>query len=291
MKFFLLSMVFRTFSFIPSRVQRWLSVPLGWLLWAVSRTKRNSTLKNLATAFPDMDEWQREALGRASMRHYVLVALETGISWYGSRKRLLGLFDPPLGEEHLDAALGKGRGVLFLVPHFGTWELLNQWLQTRVETVALYKPGRYPAFEEKLLNKRERFGSRMAPTTRAGLKVLFRTLGSGRAALMLPDQDPSEGEGRFAPFYGVPALTGVLASRLARQTGCQVVFAVAGRVPGGRFQAHFLPAEDDFYAEDLDASLAALNRGVEQCIATDPEQYLWAYKRYKSRPEGEPSFY
>jgi KDO2-lipid IV(A) lauroyltransferase len=54
---------------------------------------------------------------------------------------------------------------------------------------------------------------------------------------------------------------------------------------------HFLPADAAVYAPDPDKSLAAINRGVEQCIAIDPAQYLWAYKRYKTRPEGEPRFY
>jgi KDO2-lipid IV(A) lauroyltransferase len=291
MQAFMLSLVFRAFSLAPPSLQRGLARPLGLLSWVLSRTKRNSTRKNLAAAYPGLDARSREVLGRASMRHYVLIALETGISWHWSRRRLLGLFVEPAGLEHLREARDAGRGLLVLAPHFGNWELLNQWLQTRSELVSLYKPGRYAAFEEKLLERRQRFGGKLVPTNRAGLRELVQFLKSGRTALLLPDQDPSEGQGRFAPFFGVPALTGVLASRLARQTGCRVVFAVARRVPGGRFRVHVLPAEPAFYAADLESSLTALNRGVEACIALDPPQYLWAYKRFKTRPEGAPRFY
>jgi KDO2-lipid IV(A) lauroyltransferase len=285
------SLVFRALSLVPPIIQRGLSRPLGAVSWALSRTKRSSTRKNLAAAYPRMDAADRENMGRASMRHYVLIALETGISWYWSHRRLERLFTEPAGLAHLREAREAGRGLLVLAPHFGNWELLNQWLQTRCELVSLYKPGRYASFEERLLEKRQRFGGKLVPTNRAGLRELVQFLKSGRTALLLPDQDPSAGQGRFAPFFGVQALTGVLASRLARQTGCRVVFAVARRVPGGRFQVHVLPAEETFYAADIEQSLAALNRGVEACVALDPPQYLWAYKRFKTRPEGEPRFY
>ena len=291
MKFMVLSAVFRLISLLPVRLQRWLSRPLGSLSWHLSGTKRRSTLKNLAACYPGMPEPDREKLGRASMRNYVLLGLETGMSWYWSHQRVLRLFDDPVGVEHMDNALAAGNGAIMLVPHLGAWEVMNLWLVPRYRNVALYKPGRYPEFEEKLLRKRERFGGKMAPTTRAGLKVIVRYLKSGRAAIVLPDQDPSEGQGRFAPFFEIPALTGVLASRLAQQTGCRAVFTVGKRVAGGRFQVHFQPVEEAFYSPDMDTSLAALNRGVERCIDIDPEQYLWAYKRFKSRPEGEPPFY
>ncbi len=31
----------------------------------------------------------------------------------------------------------------------------------------------------------------------------------------------------------------------------------------------------------------ALNREIESCVRTRPEQYLWSYKRFKSRPDAE----
>jgi KDO2-lipid IV(A) lauroyltransferase len=293
-------MTFRLFSglvwlisLLPARVLVWKSYALGWLAWVLSKTKRNSTLKNLAACYPHLDESGRRKAGKESMRHYILLALETGIGWYWSKRRFLALCEPPVGLEAFERTQQEGRGVVLLVPHFGNWELLNQWLQCVLElgNVSLYKPGRYPDFEEKLYRKRQRFGGTMAPTTRSGIRTLLKYLKEGRVAIVLPDQDPSEGQGRFAPFFGIQTLTPVLGSRLCSQTGSKAFFAVCKRVPGGRFQVHLIPADDDFYSTDLDASLTAMNRGLETCIALDPPQYLWAYKRFKTRPEGEPRFY
>jgi KDO2-lipid IV(A) lauroyltransferase len=105
---------------------------------------------------------------------------------------------------------------------------------------------------------------------------------------ILPDQQPKAGEGQFAPFFGTPALTMVLLSRLAQRTGATVLFAFAERLPNGAgFRIHILPAPHGIADDDLPTAVAALNRGVEDCVCIAPEQYQWAYKRYSIRPPQE----
>ncbi len=291
MKFHFLRLITRLLSLVPSRILNGLSYPLGRLAWVISTTKRNSTLKNLAACYPQMSAPQRLKLGRESMRHYVANALEIGMSWHGTSSRFLRLFEEHVGLEHLQAALNEGRGVLVLAPHFGSWELLSHRMGKDHEIAIMYKPGSFEAFDARHLASRKRFGVVMVPADRAGLKVVYNFLNSARLVALLADQEPSAGQGRFAPFYGIPALTAVLAPRLVRRTGCRVIFAVCRRAGKGRFQVHILPADESIYSPDLDESLAALNRGVQRCVELDPAQYLWAYKRFKTRPAGEPRFY
>jgi len=276
---------------LPARVVHWLSAPLSRLVWAASGTKRRSTVRNLEAAYPDMPAPEREELARASMRHYTLNILEIGMSWTWSHRRLRQRFDPPVGLDLLEEAEREGKGVLILLPHFGPWEISVHWLQPEHPVMALYKPGESSTLEAAMLDRRQRFGTRMAATDRAGLRTIYRELNGGGRVIQLPDQNPSAGQGRFVPFFGVQALTGVLAPRLIQRTGCRVLFMVCARSGPGRFRLHFSPAGEDIYSPDIDVALAAVNRGVERCIAVDPAQYLWAYKRYKSRPEGEPQFY
>jgi KDO2-lipid IV(A) lauroyltransferase len=108
---------------------------------------------------------------------------------------------------------------------------------------------------------------------------------------VLPDQQPKRGQGRFAPFFGNPALTGVLVPRLVQRTGCIVLASVCERLTEGRYRVHMLPVDDEVHSPDIDTSLAAVNRAVESCIAIDPPQYLWSYRRFKKQPAGEPPFY
>jgi KDO2-lipid IV(A) lauroyltransferase len=278
-------------ALFPARVLSWLSYPLGALAWRFSKTRRSTTERNLAACFPDLTSLEREQLGRDSMRHFILIGLEAGMGWAWSRKRLERHFVEHDGFEHMTAALEEGRGVLALVPHFGNWELMSHWAQFRVPLLALYKPSGSDAVQEAVIRNRTRFGALMAPTTGAGLKQLYGHVREGYLVAVLPDQDPGKGNGRFAPFFGVPALTGVLSIRLIQKTGCRVVYGACQRVGPGRYQACFRPADPEIYSEDVDQALAALNRGIEQIVERDKAQYLWAYKRFKSRPEGEPRFY
>lgn len=287
---FLLDVVFRILSFIPARLLILMSYPLGWLVWRISPTKRSSTIINLKACYPDMNEDKRMTLARESMRHYVCNALETGKAWHWSREKMREQFIEPRGLEHLEAARAGGKGVLALLPHFGAWEFSTQGFQD-ADVMAVYKPGAHVSFDERLLEKRLRQGTSMAATNQAGLKKVYRLLSNGGVVVQLPDQEPSAGQGRFAPFYGVPAWTGVLAPRLLQRTGCSVLFVVCRRTGKGKFQMVFLPPEEAIYSADLDESLAALNRGVEQCVEVESAQYLWAYKRFRTRPEGEPRFY
>jgi KDO2-lipid IV(A) lauroyltransferase len=109
---------------------------------------------------------------------------------------------------------------------------------------------------------------------------------------LLPDQEPGAGQGRFAPFFGIPAYTMVLLARLAKKNGSAVFIGYAERLPRGRgYHLHFIPAPEGIAGAPLEEALALMNRGVEACARALPEQYQWSYKRFRTRPEGAASFY
>jgi KDO2-lipid IV(A) lauroyltransferase len=109
---------------------------------------------------------------------------------------------------------------------------------------------------------------------------------------ILPDQDAGSGQGVFVPFFGEPANTMTLLSRLAARTRALVVVAYAERLSGSRgFHVHFVPASEAIYDEDFERSAASLNRDIERCVRDLPQQYLWSYKRFRIRPRGVQSPY
>lgn len=124
------------------------------------------------------------------------------------------------------------------------------------------------------------------------MRTLYRRLAAGGVVGILPDQQPKQGEGEFAPFFGIEALTMVLVPRLAERTGATVLFAFAERLPrGAGFRIHLLPAPDGIADPDLRVACTALNAGVESCVRVAPEQYQWHYKRYSNRPAGQANPY
>jgi KDO2-lipid IV(A) lauroyltransferase len=156
----------------------------------------------------------------------------------------------------------------------------------------LFRSPRMGALEPLLRQVRERFGAKLVATTAGGIRALFRALAAGEAVGMLPDQEPRKGTGVFAPFFGVPAYTMVLLSRLARTRRSPVIFAFMERLPAGKgYRLHYFPAPDDIYDPDPAVSATAMNRTVQACIAMNPAQYLWSYKRFRLRPNDGRSPY
>jgi KDO2-lipid IV(A) lauroyltransferase len=278
-------------SLMPAGMPYWLAQRGARLWMRLSPVKRHTTQRNLERCFPDMDTDARDALAVESFKHYLCAVLEAGHNWYSSLEQLQARCEEFVNEDLVRRSLASGRGLVVLAPHFGAWEYLGIYLQKYPDIAILYKPPSHPGLEKALLAKRRRGGGHLIPATAAGLRKLYAHIREGKGAGVLPDQQPSTGQGRFAPFYGNPALTGVLVPRLVQRTGCIVLAAVCERLPGGRYRVHALPVDDDIYSDDLVASLTAMNRAIEKCIAIDPAQYLWSYRRFKTQPEGAEDFY
>jgi KDO2-lipid IV(A) lauroyltransferase len=291
MKLFVIRAAMRIFSWITPRAAVYIAPPVAAVLWWLSPRKRRVTRLNLRATYPDLDSAARESIGRSSMTHYVKGVFEAGMLWHWPLDRIFDCFDETVGLEHLEDAISGASGVIVAVTHWGSWEMLNLFLTRGRKAAVLYKPGRHTDVDEMLLEKRSRSGGEMVPATGTGLRKMFRLLKTGHIVALLPDQEPTRGEGQFAPFFGVEALTGVLLPRMAQRTGAPVVFAVCERQKGGRYRVHLFRTDKSIYNENMRAALTAVNHGIEECIEVDREQYLWAYKRFRNRPEGEKSFY
>jgi len=270
------------------------ALPLSWLhaLGAIAgralarfgSREAKVARRNIELAFPALDPVARAAFLRETLAETGRTSFELAKFWGMSAARALALVVDVRGREHFDAALAQGRGVLVAAPHLGAWELLNLYLSTLAPLTILYKAPRGAATEAVLTAARGTLGAEAVRAEAAGVRLLFRRLREGRVVGILPDQRPKGGEGIDAPFFGQPARTMTLLSRLAGKTGAPVVFAFAQRLPrAAGFRIHFLPGEAALAAADREAAVAALNRGIEACVSIAPAQYQWTYKRYSFR--------
>lgn len=240
---------------------------------------------NLALCFPDFSETQRHALRNQVLVENATTVLELGKCWLRAPQAVFAQMRETVGEEHLREAKARGKGVVFMTCHFGNWEMAGLYASQLTPITSLYRPPKLARLDPLIRASRERNGGIMAPATNRGVKAMVDTLRAGGVAGILPDQDPGEGNGVFAPFFGQPAYTMGLIHRLLRKTGARAVFAYAERIPGG-FRMVLFPAPEAIYDPDPEISARALNQGVEQCINAAPAQYLWSYKRFKTRPPG-----
>lgn len=246
----------------------------------------------LRICFPDMQPQERQRLARRSLMEAARAALEVGVFWTWPRDRVLGLVRGVSGEEVLQAARSEGKGVLVVAPHIGAWELNVLYCSSRFPVTTLYTHPTDACIDTFFTAGRSRFGARLVPSTPGGIRSVVRALAEGHLVGILPDQDPRRGAGVFVPFFGVPANTSTLVSRLAQRTGAPVVLLFAERLAkGAGFHIHFRPASGAVRDADAVRATAALNLDIERLVRECPEQYLWSYKRFRVRPRGEPNPY
>ncbi|MCW0412349.1 lauroyl acyltransferase [Xanthomonas sacchari] len=249
--------------------------------------------RNLELAYPELLPSERVALQRDVLRSTARQAFETLTLWTRPPEQNLARLRLRHGQELYDAALAAGRGVIVAAPHFGNWELLNQWLASRGDIAIVYRAPESAVGDAFLQLVRSGERVRQVRAEGPAVRQLFKTLKDGGAVGILPDQQPKAGDGVFAPFFGVPALTMTLVNRLAERTGATVLFAWCERVGNDlEFALHVQPAPPDIADADPLRAATALNAGVERVARRDPAQYQWTYKRYTLRPDpAEPNPY
>ena len=176
--------------------------------------------------------------------------------------------------------------MLLLFPHLANWEVIGVWCdQQRMNLHAMYQPPRQAWLDPIMRQAREDNGSSVYPTDTGGVRSLLKALKAGHVVGILPDQEPEEEGGVFAPFFGVPALTMTLAQKLARRTRCELVMCAVRRVPGG-FEIDCDALDPAVASDDTATSTRAMNTALEHAILRAPAQYQWEYKRFKKRNDG-----
>jgi KDO2-lipid IV(A) lauroyltransferase len=280
-------------------------LPWPWLLRlgdaiATLMLRRNTrearvARRNLELIQPELLPAQREELQRRIVHTTARQAIETLRLWTHLHSENLALIREHHGVDLLDAAIAAGRGVIVAAPHYGNWELLNQWLASHTPLAILYAPPESPIGDAFLRRVRADDANAARVTqVRAegpGVRQLFKLLKDGGVVGILPDQQPKQGDGEFAPFFGVPALTMTLLGRLAHRTGAAVVFAYCERIDGGRngrpgFALRIETAPEAVGDPDPMVAVTALNAALERIARRDPSQYQWTYKRYTLQPAG-----
>ena len=277
------------FSRLPWRWQHAIADVLAAAWNRLDARESRVARQNLAIAYPDALPAEREAWHAAVLRTTALQFIETLRFWTRPAADNLALIRETHGTALLDAALASDRGVIVAAPHYGNWELLNQWLAARTPISVLYRAPESAVGEAFLRLVRANAGERVTQIRAEGAAVrqLFRLLREGGGTGILPDQQPKAGDGEYAPFFGTPALTMTLVGRLAAKTGATVLFAYCERIGNGPdFALRIEPAPAGLADADPRVSVAALNQAVERIARRDPAQYQWTYKRWSIRPPG-----
>lgn len=261
------------------------------MLNATPNRARDTTLKNLRACYPDLDDEALKSLVRKSLVSTASTAMEMGKSWMLPLEKTFSLIEETEGFDAFRRAAAEKQGIILLAPHLGNWEIFGLYACQGIDSTFMYQPPKLPALDRLLQRTRSRGGIKLAPTDRKGVSLVLKALARGELVGVLPDQVPSDEGGEFADFFGEPALTMTLVSKLAARSKARVFCGFAERLPEARgFRLIIREADPSIYDPDMANSLRALNKTIEDCVLMAVDQYQWEYKRFRRRP-GRGKFY
>ena len=278
MSTFIFKIAFNLLCALPLRFLHRLGAMLGRLTYASSSGYAARMRENLRQAGYTLEDEKGRRLLSGAIAEAGKALVELPWVWGRPYDEVLSSVQECKGLEHVEAAQASGRGIIYLTPHLGCFEMCALYLAQCAPITALYRPPRLRWLEGVMRSGRERGQAKLAKADLSGVRLLFKALKRGEAIGLLPDQAPSEGEGEWADFFGRPAYTMTLVGRLAQASGAAVLLVSAERQSAGRgYVIRFEPLQLDFSA----SVPLQINAALERLIHAFPEQYLWSYNRYK----------
>ncbi|MHB1591729.1 MAG: lysophospholipid acyltransferase family protein [Sulfuricella sp.] len=280
----MMAYLFRVLAYLPLWLLHFLGAAAGWATYLGSRRYAARMRENL-TASGVCVPGRCGRLLRRAVAEAGKSVLELPAVWLRPEQQALQLLKKCHGWEHVEAALLRGKGLIFLTPHMGCFEIASLYYAARHPITVLYRPPKLKWLQPLIDAGRVSGQVTLAPTDLGGVRALFKALRRGEAIGILPDQVPGQGEGVWADFFGRPAYTMTLVGRLVHSTDAAVVLAAAFRLPYGKgFNLWLEPLPEGLPDEPV-AAARFINAAIENLVRRRPEQYLWSYNRYKT-PRG-----
>ena len=275
---------FRLVARLPLSWLHALGALLGWLTWLFSPTYRRHMRENMTLA---LGEHEARRLQSMAIREAGKGGLELARIWLRPLEETAALVVQVSGWEVVEAAIRRGKGMLYLTPHLGCFEITAQYLSTKLPITVLYRPPRQAWLQAMIEAGRARAQLHLAMADLSGVRSLVKALRRGEAVGILPDQAPKAGEGRWLDFFGRPAYTMTLAARLV-ESGASVIMVWAERLPAGAGYHFRLQPPTQPISGTIEQRAQQINYEIEHLIRQCPAQYLWGYNRYKRRRGSEP---
>lgn len=272
--------------------QRWARA-LGWLASRLMRSRANIVRTNLALCFPERSPQDREVWLR---QHFYLLAqsvVDRGLFWFGQPSTIVATI-PITGLERLDELLKAKRKIILLAPHFiGLDAAATRLTMFLYESATMYTRQSDPDVDQLVREGRGRFNTVNLVSRHDGVRGLIRHLRNGIPVYYLPDMDFGIAGAAFVPFFNVPAATLLATAQIAKTWDAAVV-PILSRLNAetGQYHVEVLAPLEDFPGDQTPVEATArLNQLIETWVRSDPPQYYWVHRRFKTRPEGESKFY
>ena len=257
---------------------------LAILLYSKKSKKYLVTQKNLSMCFPNKTNDWVNTMTKNSLKEYLKSLLETPYIYRKANKDMNRLISKVHSENIIQDAIEEGKGIIFMTPHYGSWELSGLFAASKIKTYNMYKPLRNNVLNEYVLSGRQSTGSNLVATDNAGVKALLKALKNNHGIGILPDHTPKINQGVMSSFYDIPVNTTTLLYKLGKKHKVPIIYISSERLKSGKgFDIYIGRVDKIFYEKDEVKAADFLNKTLENLINKNVRQYLWSYERFRNR--------
>lgn len=278
-------------SLFPYSTLLFLGRTLGRAASHIVKRRGEIAHRNLSLCFPDLSEQEIDEKVRLNFENSGIALLEMGMAWFWPSWRIRDIFKVR-GMENIDQAIINGQGIIFLGNHVLSIEMGARTLGLTKSSYPVYRQHNNALLDYFFYRGRVRENKGMLD--RKDFKGMLRVLKKSEAIWYAPDHDYGRHKSSvFAPFFAVENANTVSGtSALARVKNTCVIPMFLKRLPGTEgYELVFYPALEDFPSKDPVSDTMVINQQIEKMILECDTQYMWMHRRFKTRPEGEPSLY
>jgi KDO2-lipid IV(A) lauroyltransferase len=275
--------------FLPRKVAMKFFGSLGGLAFMIMKQERMKTISNLSIAYgKEKDQAEIKAMAREVWVNLGKSGAEFAVKMGEDKPEHFFRDLEVIGNEHLQEAIKRGRGILGLISHMGCWE--GTALGLPMLGIPAYAIGKRLGNEQLNDLLFESRGKKGVQTLARGssYKTILRVLAENNLVGILIDQD-TDVRGVFVDFYGRPAYTPIGAAMLAMDSGAPVL------------PMFYLKKDDDTYVfiiekeiplvltgnrrKDMEENTRRFHGVIEKYIKKYPTQWVWMHNRWKTTPE------
>ena len=269
----------------PLSVSRWIARILALIVNIFKVSKTSDVIRlNLEISLSELSTQERERITRAAIRNELMSYFEFFSIWGSTNQKNIERVHKVIGEDLLHDALAQNKGLVLIVPHFGTWEIMNAYIAQFTSMTIMYKPVKNQAADQFVRAARSREQANLVPTDESGVRQIFRALKQGGTTVILPDHTPNVG-GEYIPYFGVPLATSNLSAKLIQKTKARALFLYALRNEDAGFDIHIEAIDEKIYQGDVNQGTGIIINTIENLIQRHPEHYHWSYKRFRAHED------
>ncbi len=269
----------------PLSVSRWIARILALIVNIFKVSKTSDVIRlNLEISLSELSTQERERITRAAIRNELMSYFEFFSIWGSSNQKNIERVHKVIGEDLLHDALAQNKGLVLIVPHFGTWEIMNAYVAQFTSMTIMYKPVKNQAADQFVRAARSREQANLVPTDESGVRQIFKALKQGGTTVILPDHTPNVG-GEYIPYFGVPLATSNLSAKLIQKTKARALFLYALRNEDAGFDIHIEAIDEKIYQGDANQGTGIIINTIENLIQRHPEHYHWSYKRFRAHED------